>query len=145
MWLSTLEIRAAWQLRSVAEIEPKSPFSYVNRGPILFGFRVSAKAAIHYSVNIASPSHQTNWFCLEDGVAVHRVDFFKLISICSGKSDQHPGTSSPYSCWSFLCMHEPSVGTDRYLRDSGAISFAFRREFSFWGIERSRSKRIQSR
>ena len=29
-------------------------------------------------------------------------------------------------------MHEPSVGTDRYLRDSGAISFAFRREFSFW-------------
>ena len=43
-----------------------------------------------------------------------------------------PGTSSPYSYCSFLSMHEPSVGTDRYLRDSRAISFAFRGEFSFW-------------
>ena len=115
MWLSTLEIRAAWQLRSVAEIEPKSPFSYVNRGPILFGFRVSAKAAIQYSVNIASPSHQTNWFCLEDGVAVHRVDFFKLISICPGKSDQHPRPAVHTAVVVyFACKNRQSVPTATY-------------------------------
>ena len=52
MWLSTFEISAA-QLRSVTEIQPKSPFLCVNRSPIRYGFRADAKA-FQYSVNIAS-------------------------------------------------------------------------------------------
>ena len=50
MWLPILEIGAA-QLRSVTEIEPKSPFLCVNRSSIRYGFRAGAKA-IWYCVNI---------------------------------------------------------------------------------------------
>ena len=51
MWLSPLKISAA-QLRSVTEIAPKSPFLYVNRSLVRYGFRACAKA-IWYIVNIA--------------------------------------------------------------------------------------------
>ena len=40
---STSEIGAA-QLRSVTEIAPKSPFLYVNRSPIRYGFHIGARA-----------------------------------------------------------------------------------------------------
>ena len=43
MWIPTLEIGAS-QLHSVTEIAPKSPFLWVNRSPIRYGFRAGAKA-----------------------------------------------------------------------------------------------------
>ena len=58
MWHRTYIRRCALEngaahLRSVIEIGPKPPFSHVNRGPIRYCFRDSAKA-IRYNVNIAS-------------------------------------------------------------------------------------------
>ena len=43
MWLSTLKIAMA-PLRSVTEIAPKSPFLYVNRSSIRYGFHIGARA-----------------------------------------------------------------------------------------------------
>ena len=40
------------QLCSVTEIAPRSPLLYVNRSPILYGFRVHAKT-IRYNMKIA--------------------------------------------------------------------------------------------
>lgn len=45
MWLFTLEIGAE-QLRCVTDIASKSRFLCVNRGPVWYGFRASAKAPI---------------------------------------------------------------------------------------------------
>ena len=57
MRLFTLEIGAA-QLCSVTEMAPKSPFLWVNRSPIWYGFRASACAkATRYGVNITSVTH----------------------------------------------------------------------------------------
>ena len=50
MWRSTSEIGAA-QLRSFTEIAPKTPFLFMNRSSIRYGFIVCVRA-IQYNVNI---------------------------------------------------------------------------------------------
>ena len=48
-------------------------------------------------------------------LAIHRVDFFKLISICSGKTDQHQGPAVHTAVVvSFACTSSQSVPTATY-------------------------------